>query len=90
MQLQRIQNTLTISGQINLIQLTKPQLDQFNTLFDREVDCLDFSGVTAADSAGVSLILCALRRHKVSLKNLPTSVQLLIDLYELDSFMEAQ
>ena len=90
MKWQRIQDTLEASGEINMMQLTSQQLEQFRSLFRSDIKSLDFSKVTYADSSCISLILSALRQHKITLKNPPPSVQLLIDLYELNAFVEAQ
>lgn len=87
MHLQRIENTLKISGEINMLKATREVIEQFNHTVDSTLEIIDFESVTSADSLGVSMILSALRKKEISLINLPLSIKLLINLYELDSFV---
>ena len=86
MNIYRKENILTITGLICSYQISKKLFSVFCQEIDTGVTHLDLKGVEQADSACISLLLCALRRNPdIVFQNIPHSVYLLLNLYELDN-----
>ncbi|XXQ68226.1 STAS domain-containing protein [Neisseriaceae bacterium B1] len=80
-------NTIHISGEVSVKTLTVALCRQFESQCRQpEINALDFSGTTRADSACLSLLLTAQRIRSGSLKvfALPNAVQDLAQLYDLN------
>lgn len=84
------QQTLYIRGEVSVKTLSAAMYRQFETLCRQpELQAIDFQEVTRADSACISLLLCAQRLRSGSLKliGLPQSVQDLAQLYDIHDWM---
>lgn len=86
------QHTLHISGEVNVKTLTATLCRQFEQQCRQpEIQHLDLSGITQADSACLSLLLIAKRIRSGSLKilGMPKAVQDLTQLYEIQEWISA-
>ncbi|WP_434777476.1 STAS domain-containing protein [Neisseria sp. Ec49-e6-T10] len=81
-------DTLALQGELTIMSIQRDDENQLLAALSDQINTLDLSEVTRADSACVSLLLCALRKRPITIKNLPRSVQLLIELYDLSTVME--
>lgn len=82
--------TLYISGEVTVKTLTDAAYTRFQEQCRlKEVVALDFSAVSRADSACVSLLLTALRlkNHTLEWHHLPESVRALAGLYEINDWL---
>jgi phospholipid transport system transporter-binding protein len=78
---------IRISGELTLDTVAR-RCDELASRLDGAPLTLDFSGVTAADSSSLTLLLCWLRQARqrqvgLTLTALPESMQQLIDVYDL-------
>lgn len=82
---------MNLSGDVTVNDITGALFKQFvHSLNTNHVDQIDLSGVQRADSACVSLLITAMRNEKnatIALKNIPSAVVALLDLYELDDWI---
>ena len=82
---------ICVSGCVSIQTLNDKQCRLFrNQCMQPETHSIDFSGVTRADSACISLLLIALRERQGSLKliALPESVRALAKLYEVEEWLD--
>lgn len=84
---------LYISGVIGVHTLNDAAYRQFVTqCAGAEIGFLDFSGVEKADSAGISLMLTALRARAgkpLAVRNLPDTLRALVELYEIQDWIHS-
>lgn len=83
-------NVLYLSGEITVKTVTNAAYSQFEQQCRlNHTDTLDFSQVSRADSACVSLLLTALRlkRPNITLRHIPESVRALADLYDIKDWI---
>ena len=86
-------NIVYVAGEVSVQTVNQAALAQFTQQCRQpEIHAIDFSQITRADSACLSLLLTALRqREQGSLKihNLPPSVRDLAQLYEIEEWITA-
>lgn len=80
---------LYLSGDITVKTVTNAAYARFEQQCRlKDLTALDFSAISRADSACVSLLLTALRLNPaVHARNLPESVRALADLYEINDWL---
>lgn len=94
MQFEQDKNTIRLSGVLTMGTITQGLVTDFLKLLAKnEVNSLDLSQVTQADSACVALLLKAKRfalshQQTLELHHLPSSTQALLSLYELDQIIK--
>ena len=84
--------TLYLSGNITVKTVNDAVYQQFQQAFHEDIHTLDFTDVTQADSACISLLLTVLRQASIrpTLHNLPISVQALAELYDIQNWLHIQ
>ncbi|ASK27406.1 STAS domain-containing protein [Neisseria chenwenguii] len=81
---------LHIGGEVTVKTVTNAAFGQFEQQCRlKDISALDFSAVSRADSACVSLLLSALRLKNaaVELRHVPESVRALAELYEIKDWV---
>lgn len=81
---------LHISGDVTVKTVTSAAYAQFEQQCRlKEIEAIDLSGVSRADSACISLLLTALRLkpNSISLRGIPDSVNALSELYEIKEWI---
>lgn len=95
MQFVKVDETIKLNGILTMDTITKALVTDFlHLLTNNQINSLDLSEVIQADSACVSLLLCAKRTalHKqqsLTLHHLPSSTKALIKLYELENIIKS-
>lgn len=83
-------NVIHIEGDVTVKTVTPAAFNRFEQQCRlKETAALDFSGVTRADSACVSLLLAALRLKETApvFQGIPASVDALAGLYEIKEWL---
>ncbi|MDO4998474.1 MAG: STAS domain-containing protein [Neisseria sp.] len=82
-------DTLYLSGELTIKTLNQTAFQAFQQACQNSIQAIDFSEVTRADSACVSLLLSALRQCKTrpTLRHTPDSVLALAELYEIQNWL---
>ncbi|EGV36805.1 STAS domain-containing protein [Neisseria weaveri] len=81
---------LYIQGEVTVKTVTTPAYTQFEQQCRlKNINMIDGSGVTRADSTCISLLLTALRlKSDMRFRNIPESVAALADLYEIKDWVK--
>lgn len=85
-------STLFLSGKLTVRTINAASLQKFEEACAAEmVQTLDLQAVEAADSACISLLLTAqrLKKGRLTLINLPSSVLTLAELYEISEWVHS-
>lgn len=83
------ENMLHLSGEITVKTVNLAMLKQLEKNC-QNVQKIDFSGVTRADSACLSLLLhCLRQKNAPAIEALPASIQVLADLYEVHEWIKS-
>lgn len=90
MNLETRDNALHISGEVTVKTVNNAAYAQFQEQCRlKTVRSIDFSGVTLADSACVSLLLSAIRLNSsIALQHIPPAVSALAGLYEINEWVK--
>lgn len=83
-------NVLLLSGEVTVKTVTAAAYRQFRQAYGQaQVDSLDLSGITRADSACLSLLLATVRQKKTrpAVRGVPASVASLAELYEIEEWI---
>lgn len=92
MKIEIIDNILRLSGDVRSTTVTTAAYRQFRqACANPQIDTIDLSGITRADSVCLSLLLSAVRRNgsKPTILNMPPSVAALAELYDIQEWISA-
>ncbi|MDO4641925.1 MAG: STAS domain-containing protein [Neisseria sp.] len=86
------ESVLLLSGEVRVTTVTNAAYRQFRQACENpQVNTIDLSGVTRADSACLSLLLAAVRRKEgqPAIRSIPPSVAALAELYDIQEWIRA-